>query len=140
VRPVFELTVWRTEVSDNPAQQVIEGLFPYLEGLETQTAAIMQFLKDKGIATEEQLAPYLEQARTSSGVKWRAARVRMEYLFSSESKGTETAVTGANQKGGAEDGNTKEANAKTESDVATTPKQDSEHPAKLDEHTGADAA
>jgi hypothetical protein len=127
-------------VSDNPAQQALDELFPYFEGLETQTAAILQFLKDKGIATEEQLAPCLEQARNASGVKWRAARVRMEYLFSSQSQGTESAVTAAktDQKGEAEDGNLKAANA--ESDAATTPKKDSEHTARSDEHTGADAA
>jgi hypothetical protein len=129
-------------LSDNPAQQVIEGLFPYFEGLETQTAAILQFLRDKGIATEEQLAPYLEQARTASGVKWRAARVRMEYLFSSESNGSETAVTApkAKQKEGAEDENTKKTNVKTENNAATTPKKDSEYAAKSDEHTGTDTA
>lgn len=127
-------------MSDNSAQQVLDELFPYFEGLETQTAALLQFLRDKGIATEEQLAPYLEHARTSSGVKWRAARVRMKYLFSSESNGTETAVTAAkaDQIGEAEDGNAKKA--KTENDAATTSKKDSEHTTKSDEHSGADAA
>jgi hypothetical protein len=64
----------------------------------------------------------------------------MEYLFSSQSQGTESAVTAAktDQKGEAEDGNLKAANA--ESDAATTPKKDSEHTARSDEHTGADAA
>ncbi len=113
-------------MSDNPAQQVIEELFPYFEGLETQTAAILQFLRDKGIATEEQLAPYLEQARTASGVRWRAARVRMEYLFSSESNGPEAE--------GPEDENTKKTNVTTESNAATTPGKDSESAAKSDEH------
>lgn len=68
-------------MSDNPVKEVLSGLFPYLESLETQCAAIMAFLKEKGIATDEQLAPYLEQAQGASGVKWRAARIRMEHLF-----------------------------------------------------------
>jgi len=69
-------------MSDNPVKEVLSGLFPYLESLETQCAAIMAFLKENGIATDEQLAPYLEQAQDASGVKWRAARLRMEHLFS----------------------------------------------------------
>lgn len=69
-------------MSDNPAEQVLSDLFGYLESMETQSGAVLQFLKEKGIATDEQLAPYLEQAANASGVKWRAARVRMEHLFS----------------------------------------------------------
>ena len=68
-------------MSDNPAKEVLSDLFPYLESLETQCAAIMAFLKEKGIATDEQLAPYVEQAKDASNVKWQAARVRMEHLF-----------------------------------------------------------
>lgn len=69
-------------MNDNPAQQVLSDLFGYLESLETQSGAILQFLKEKGIATDEQLAPCLEQAADAANVKWRAARVRMEHLFS----------------------------------------------------------
>jgi hypothetical protein len=68
-------------MNDNPAQQVLSDLFGYLESLEAQSGAISQFLKERGIATDEQLAPYLKQASDAANVKWRAARVRMEHLF-----------------------------------------------------------
>ncbi len=68
-------------MNDNPAHQVFSDLLGYLELLEAQTGAILQFLKEKGIATDEQLAPYLERAANAASVKWGAARVRMEHLF-----------------------------------------------------------
>jgi len=68
-------------MSDNPTEQVLNDLFRYIEVLETQNGAILQFLKDRGIVTDEQFAPYVEKAATASDVKWRAARVRMEHLF-----------------------------------------------------------
>jgi hypothetical protein len=68
-------------MSDNPVKEVLSDLFPYLESLETKCAAILAFLKEKGIATDEQLNPYLEQAADASGVRWHAARLRMEHLF-----------------------------------------------------------
>ena len=68
-------------MSDNPVKEVLSDLFPYLESLETKCAAILAFLKEKGISTDEQIAPYLDQAAQASGVRWHAARVRMEHLF-----------------------------------------------------------
>ena len=68
-------------MSDNPAEQVLSDLFGYLELLETQSGALLQFLKDHKIASDEQLAPYMEQSANASSVKWRAARVRMQHLF-----------------------------------------------------------
>jgi hypothetical protein len=63
-------------------QQVFEELLPSLEALDTKCAAILQFLKNKGIANDDELAPYFEEAGNASSVRWRAARVRINYLLS----------------------------------------------------------
>ena len=49
-------------MNGSPAEQVLKELLPYLEAPGTQSVAILQFLKDKGLTTDEQLAPYLERA------------------------------------------------------------------------------
>lgn len=68
-------------MSENPIKQVLGDLLPYFESLEAQSSAILQLLRDKQIANDEELNRYLEQAGDASSVKWRAARVRMEHLF-----------------------------------------------------------
>jgi len=64
-------------------KEVLDTLFSNLEKLETQTQALTQFMKEKKKVTDAQLAPYLEKAGNASNVRWRAARVRIEYLLSS---------------------------------------------------------
>jgi len=61
---------------------VFDELLPALEALDTKCEAILQFLKDKGIASEDDLAPYLEQAGNGSSVRWRVTRVRINHLLS----------------------------------------------------------
>ena len=69
-------------MDDKVAQLILDELFSSLEVLETQTAAILQFLKEKAGSSDEQLASYLEQAGKASSIRRRAARVRIDYLIS----------------------------------------------------------
>jgi hypothetical protein len=84
-----------------PVKQLFDDLFTLLEALETQSLAVMELLQDEGIGTEEKLKPYLERAGNASSVKWRAARVRMEYLLTPTKK-EERKEEGNNEKKGAE--------------------------------------
>lgn len=63
--------------------ELLDELGSSLESMETQQGALLQFLKDKGIVNDEELAPYLTQAGNASNVRWRAARLRLERLLSS---------------------------------------------------------
>jgi hypothetical protein len=68
-------------MNNDAMKEVLNELFSHLERLETQSEAILQFLKEKKRVTDKQLAPYLEQAGNASNVKWRAARVRIDHLL-----------------------------------------------------------
>ena len=79
-------------MNEKLAQEVLHELFPAFEALETQNAALLHLLKDKGIANEEELAAHFEQAGKASSVRWLAARVRIDYLLSSAMKKAEPEV------------------------------------------------
>jgi hypothetical protein len=82
-RSILASNLWRRCRMDvHLAQELLNELGSSLERLETQQSALLQFLKDKGIVTDEQLAPYLSQAGNASNVRWRAAHVRLEHIFS----------------------------------------------------------
>jgi hypothetical protein len=72
------------------AQELLNELGSSLEKLETQHAALLQFLKGNGILTDDQFAPYLAQADKASNVRWRAVRIRLESLFRNERQREET--------------------------------------------------
>jgi hypothetical protein len=73
-------------------KQIFDELLSSLEALETQSAAALQFLKAKGIATDEELAPFLAAAGNVSNVRWLAVRVRTAALISSALKPAENTV------------------------------------------------
>ena len=77
------------ETQSDTLKEVLSELFALLETQETNSTAVLQLLKDQGIASDEKLSTYLDQAGRASNVKWRAARMRMEYLLTAVQKETE---------------------------------------------------
>jgi uncharacterized protein YdaU (DUF1376 family) len=67
-------------------QEILDDLIPTLEALEAKSTAVLEFLKHEGVASDEKLAPYLEQAASASNVRWRGVRVRIERLLSAAEK------------------------------------------------------
>ena len=70
-------------MNEDIVQEILHELFSSLETLETQSTAILQLLKDKGLASEQELALQLEKSGNASSVRWRAAQVRIDHLVSS---------------------------------------------------------
>lgn len=66
------------------AQELLNELGSSLAKLETQFAALSQFLKDNGTITDDKFAPYLAEADKASSVRWRAAHIRLGSLFRNE--------------------------------------------------------
>jgi len=101
------------EAQTEPLKEILGELFALLEAQETNSVAVLQFLKDQGIATDEKLAPYLEQAGRASNVKWLAARRRMEYLLTPIEKKTTDVdkVKEKTQEAGPEKGKDKDKSA-----------------------------
>ena len=62
--------------------EILEELSSVLQRVEAQSSAILEFIKDKGMIKEDELAPYLERANAASSVRWRATRVRLAHLLS----------------------------------------------------------
>lgn len=67
--------------------ELVDDILQMFQLAESRSAALLQLLKDKGIVSDDELAPYLEQAANASSVKRRAARVRFESSIKSATKG-----------------------------------------------------
>ncbi len=76
-------------MDESAVNEILDQIVSSLEPLDAQNSAILHFLKAKGIATDEDLAPFLEQATNASNVRWRAFRLRTAALISSAMKAPE---------------------------------------------------
>ena len=103
-------------MDDKIAQLILDELFSSLEIVEAQSTAILELLKEKHLASEEELARYLEQAGLASSVKRRAARARIDHLVSGitnpPKKATETEFAKAEEKKAGEKAEEKKAEEK----------------------------
>lgn len=61
--------------------EILEELSSAMQRVEAQSAAVLELVQKKGIATQEELAPYLERASASSSVRWTATRARLGRLL-----------------------------------------------------------
>ena len=78
--------------------EILEELSSVLQKVEAQSAAILEFIKEKGIANEDELAPYLQRANEASSVRWRATRVRLAHLLSGLEKRDQQSKDNRSQK------------------------------------------
>ena len=84
------------ETQSDTLKEILSDLFALLEAQETNSTAVLQLLKDQGIASDEKLSTYLYQAGKASNVKWRA-RMRTEYLLTPIRKKLQAVISPNNQ-------------------------------------------
>jgi hypothetical protein len=96
---------------DDNIKAAFEELLDYVELLDTRTDAILRLLKDKGITTDEKFIRYLDKDDGASDIRVRAARLRVDYLFS----GDENAKPATDVKQGTEEKKSSEANSESAS-------------------------
>ena len=82
-------------------EEILDEFDSVFQNADTGTAAL-RVLKEKGIANDDELAPYLEEAATASSVKWRATRLRLARLLESAAKSMEDELTEQQRKAQAE--------------------------------------
>jgi hypothetical protein len=70
-------------VDQNDIDEILDVLLSHLEAAEVRSTALLQLLKHNGTVTDEQLAPYLEQASNASEIKSHAVRLRLKRILSS---------------------------------------------------------
>jgi len=126
----------------NVVDEILNELLPAVEAIEAQSEAVLMFLKENGVATEDRLQPYLSRAANASNVRWRAIRVRMERLLSAAAKEEgprqETKETSPQQS--VAEASATEKNPKSEygnDTQAPAPKEKQDKPVKVDRKEAA---
>ncbi len=66
--------------------ELLDAFLPLVIAAETRSAAVLEALKSSGVLTDEQLAPFLEQASNAADVKTTGMRLRVKRLIQSALK------------------------------------------------------
>jgi hypothetical protein len=119
-------------------KDIFDEMFTLLEDLETRNVAVLEYLREQGGVTDQKLAPYLDRAGAASNVKWRAARVRMEYLLAPAPKST--TEHGKDEKGSEQQETPKSKSAKQYGSNAERRKSSGEKSGGEDQNTEKQAA
>lgn len=125
--------------------EILEELSSVLQRVEAQSSAILEFIKDKGMIKEDELAPYLERANAASSVRWRATRVRLAHLLSGlekrQQQETQEQKEKAQQSGGDKTGEPQPAEPeKAEVPAAQKPKQTQPQPPRAIQSSKSDVS
>ena len=78
-------------MDDKLTREFLDEMLSAFERLEAQNLAVLQFLKAQKKGADK-LAPYLEQAEKTSGVKWMATRARLNHLLDAAAREAEQAA------------------------------------------------
>jgi hypothetical protein len=93
-------------MNEETAREIFEHLFSMLETMDTKSEAMLQLVRDKKLATEEELKRYVDQAGNASSVRWLGARARILHLLTpvkAADMGTEKKPAGTDAQEGKEE-------------------------------------
>ncbi len=131
-------------MNEQIVHEILRELFSSLEALETQSAAILQLVKDKGLATDQEVASHLEQAGNAANVRWRAAQVRIEHLISgalkTEEQGLEREAPRPQEKKDEAPANSGGETAQVDKDKKDVAKTPQDAPGQIAEAGSSDAS
>ena len=100
--------------------EILDEVSSVLQRVEAQSTAILELIKEKGIASEDELTPYLQRANEASSVRWRATRVRLEHLLSGLEKRDQQSKPERKEKEGAKEEKEEHRDETTQSAGAKT--------------------
>lgn len=63
--------------------EILDAVLPPIEAAESQTNALIQLLRERGILTDDDFHRFQEQAENASEIKSRAMRLRLKRIFES---------------------------------------------------------
>jgi len=76
-------------VDEKLIDEILDAVLPPIEAAESQTAAVIQLLRERGILNDDDFARFQEQAENASEIRSRAMRLRLKRILSAMSENIE---------------------------------------------------